>query len=217
MRTSREVLNILQNHYPERLGKFLILDAPWYFNAFFSVIKVLPHPRLAPASACCADDRVPARGVNTGCCSHSSTPSRGTRSFSCLGTRHSSARRLPRWWTSQWCREACRETLTTNHFSILTSTSRSRTKRGAECSREHSVASSASNDNAAACGWQVKLAVWLYFGTAAASSAAFLIVTRNLQVCRIGRTQLCTRIASHWSVLVRTSGLEFAREFTIRT
>jgi hypothetical protein len=69
----------------------------------------------------------------------------------------------------------------------------------------------------AACGWQVKLAVWLHFGTAAASSTAFLIVTRNLQVCRIGRTQLCTRIARHWSVVVRTSGLEFAREFTIRT
>ncbi len=39
MRTSRATLDILQNHYPERLSRFIILNAPWLFFAFFKVIS----------------------------------------------------------------------------------------------------------------------------------------------------------------------------------
>lgn len=39
MRTSRATLDILQNHYPERLSRFVILHAPWLFYAFFKVIS----------------------------------------------------------------------------------------------------------------------------------------------------------------------------------
>jgi len=39
MRTSRATLDILQNHYPERLSKFVIVHAPWLFYAFFKVIS----------------------------------------------------------------------------------------------------------------------------------------------------------------------------------
>jgi hypothetical protein len=39
MRTSRATLDILQNHYPERLSRFIILNAPWLFYAFFKVIS----------------------------------------------------------------------------------------------------------------------------------------------------------------------------------
>mmetsp|Transcript_29237 Transcript_29237/g.58915 ORF Transcript_29237/g.58915 Transcript_29237/m.58915 type:complete len:268 (-) Transcript_29237:240-1043(-) len=38
MKTSRATLTILQDHYPERLGKFVIVDAPWYFHAFYNAI-----------------------------------------------------------------------------------------------------------------------------------------------------------------------------------
>ena len=39
MRTSRATLDILQNHYPERLASFIIINAPWIFYAFFKVIS----------------------------------------------------------------------------------------------------------------------------------------------------------------------------------
>lgn len=42
--TGREVLNILQNHYPERLGKALLTNIPWYASAFLKII----HPFIDP-------------------------------------------------------------------------------------------------------------------------------------------------------------------------
>ena len=43
--TSKAVLNILQTHYPERLGHALILNVPWMLNAFFKLITPLVDPR----------------------------------------------------------------------------------------------------------------------------------------------------------------------------
>lgn len=44
---AREVLNILQNHYPERLGRALIINVPWIVNGFFKLITpfIDPHTR----------------------------------------------------------------------------------------------------------------------------------------------------------------------------
>ncbi|VBB75725.1 Putative phosphatidylinositol transfer protein PDR1 [Podospora comata] len=44
---AREVLDILQNHYPERLGKALIINMPWVVTAFFKLITpfIDPHTR----------------------------------------------------------------------------------------------------------------------------------------------------------------------------
>ncbi|KAK3358939.1 CRAL-TRIO domain-containing protein [Lasiosphaeria hispida] len=44
---AREVLNILQNHYPERLGKALIINTPWFVHGFFKIITpfIDPHTR----------------------------------------------------------------------------------------------------------------------------------------------------------------------------
>jgi hypothetical protein len=39
-----EVLNILQNHYPERLGLALILNVPWLVNMFFKLIQPFIDP-----------------------------------------------------------------------------------------------------------------------------------------------------------------------------
>ncbi|KAM7186961.1 CRAL-TRIO domain containing protein [Rhypophila sp. PSN 637] len=41
---AREVLNILQNHYPERLGKALIINVPWMVNGFFKLITPFIDP-----------------------------------------------------------------------------------------------------------------------------------------------------------------------------
>lgn len=41
---SRNVLNILQTHYPERLGRAYIINIPWLLNAFFKVIMPLVDP-----------------------------------------------------------------------------------------------------------------------------------------------------------------------------
>lgn len=38
------MLNILQNHYPERLGLALILNVPWLVNMFFNLIKPFIDP-----------------------------------------------------------------------------------------------------------------------------------------------------------------------------
>jgi len=38
------VLNILQNHYPERLGLALILNVPWIVDVFFKMIKPFIDP-----------------------------------------------------------------------------------------------------------------------------------------------------------------------------
>ncbi|PHH71054.1 hypothetical protein CDD80_5552 [Ophiocordyceps camponoti-rufipedis] len=42
--TAREVLHILQNHYPERLGKALIINVPWVVSGFFKVITPFIDP-----------------------------------------------------------------------------------------------------------------------------------------------------------------------------
>ncbi|OAQ64990.1 CRAL/TRIO domain-containing protein [Pochonia chlamydosporia 170] len=42
--TAREVLHILQSHYPERLGKALIINVPWIVWGFFKIIKPFMHP-----------------------------------------------------------------------------------------------------------------------------------------------------------------------------
>lgn len=41
---ARQVLNILQNHNPERLGRALISELPWYVNTFFKLISPLIDP-----------------------------------------------------------------------------------------------------------------------------------------------------------------------------
>ncbi len=41
---ARAVLNILQGHNPERLGKALISELPWYVNTFFKLIAPLIDP-----------------------------------------------------------------------------------------------------------------------------------------------------------------------------
>nr|POF13989.1 cral-trio domain-containing protein c23b6.04c [Quercus suber] len=41
---ARSVLNILQNHSPERLGKALITDTPWYVSTFFKLISPFIDP-----------------------------------------------------------------------------------------------------------------------------------------------------------------------------
>lgn len=39
MRTSRAILDILQNHYPERLNRAYCIRPPWIFSAFWSMIS----------------------------------------------------------------------------------------------------------------------------------------------------------------------------------
>ncbi|KAL7425259.1 hypothetical protein Q5752_000947 [Cryptotrichosporon argae] len=42
--TARKVLHILQNHYVERLGRGLVVNMPWWINAFFSAITPIMDP-----------------------------------------------------------------------------------------------------------------------------------------------------------------------------
>ncbi|KAI5781433.1 CRAL/TRIO domain-containing protein [Geopyxis carbonaria] len=42
--TGRQVLNILQNHYPERLGRALIVNIPWFVWGFFKIINPFIDP-----------------------------------------------------------------------------------------------------------------------------------------------------------------------------
>jgi hypothetical protein len=43
--TSKAVLNILQTHYPERLGHALIANVPFLLNAFYKLITPFIDPR----------------------------------------------------------------------------------------------------------------------------------------------------------------------------
>lgn len=42
--TGLKVLNILQHHYVERLGRGLVINMPWWINAFFSGIQPFMDP-----------------------------------------------------------------------------------------------------------------------------------------------------------------------------
>jgi len=44
MKTSMETLNILQNHYPERLAKAFLVRPPWIFHSFFALISPFIDP-----------------------------------------------------------------------------------------------------------------------------------------------------------------------------
>lgn len=44
MKTSLETLNILQNHYPERLYRAYIIRPPWIFSAFWNMISPFVDP-----------------------------------------------------------------------------------------------------------------------------------------------------------------------------
>eukprot|EP01035_Chromulina_nebulosa_P018047 gene18047-23689_t len=44
MKTSRETLSILQDHYPERLHKAYLINSPWIFNAIFSALSPFIDP-----------------------------------------------------------------------------------------------------------------------------------------------------------------------------
>lgn len=46
--TSRAVLNILQTHYPEHLGRAIIINIPFLLNAFFSFITPFVDPVTRP-------------------------------------------------------------------------------------------------------------------------------------------------------------------------
>ncbi|KAG9070014.1 hypothetical protein KI688_009344 [Linnemannia hyalina] len=41
---AREIINVLGNHYPERLGKGYIIHAPWFFFPFFKLISPFIDP-----------------------------------------------------------------------------------------------------------------------------------------------------------------------------
>ena len=44
MKTSRATLSILQNHYPERLHRFLLLNVPTIFSVFWNAIRPFIDP-----------------------------------------------------------------------------------------------------------------------------------------------------------------------------
>jgi len=45
MKTVKEVIHILQNHYVERLGKGIVVNVPFYLSTFFNIIKSLLDPK----------------------------------------------------------------------------------------------------------------------------------------------------------------------------
>lgn len=42
--TARQALNILQNHYVERMGRAIVVNMPWWVNAFMSAIQPFMDP-----------------------------------------------------------------------------------------------------------------------------------------------------------------------------
>ncbi|RPA79185.1 CRAL/TRIO domain-containing protein [Ascobolus immersus RN42] len=61
MSIAKEVLSILQNHYPERLGKALVNNVPWLVNTFFKLIMpfVDAHTRSKVGFNCDVREFVP--------------------------------------------------------------------------------------------------------------------------------------------------------------
>ncbi|KAH9605636.1 hypothetical protein KSS87_021612 [Heliosperma pusillum] len=45
VRTARDIINILQNHYPERLGVAFLYNPPRIFQAFWKVVKYFLDPK----------------------------------------------------------------------------------------------------------------------------------------------------------------------------
>lgn len=54
MNVSLYVLNVLQNHYVERLGRGLVLNMPWFVNGFFKAISPLMDPITRDKVGCCS-------------------------------------------------------------------------------------------------------------------------------------------------------------------
>lgn len=44
MKTSMEILHILQNHYPERLKRAYMINPPWIFSTFWTMISPFVDP-----------------------------------------------------------------------------------------------------------------------------------------------------------------------------
>eukprot|EP00026_Physarum_polycephalum_P015386 Phypoly_transcript_16053.p1 GENE.Phypoly_transcript_16053~~Phypoly_transcript_16053.p1 ORF type:complete len:251 (+),score=47.87 Phypoly_transcript_16053:103-855(+) len=40
---AQQCLQILQNHYPERLGAAYIINSPWFFNALYAILSIFIH------------------------------------------------------------------------------------------------------------------------------------------------------------------------------
>lgn len=45
IKTVREIISVLQNHYPERLAIIVLYNPPRIFQAFFKVVKYFTDPR----------------------------------------------------------------------------------------------------------------------------------------------------------------------------
>mmetsp|Transcript_5852 Transcript_5852/g.8190 ORF Transcript_5852/g.8190 Transcript_5852/m.8190 type:complete len:267 (-) Transcript_5852:9-809(-) len=44
MEVTKASVNILQNHYPERLGLCFVINAPWYFSLLYKIVSLLLDP-----------------------------------------------------------------------------------------------------------------------------------------------------------------------------
>eukprot|EP00818_Percolomonas_sp_WS_P010370 CAMPEP_0117437006 /NCGR_PEP_ID=MMETSP0759-20121206/1300_1 /TAXON_ID=63605 /ORGANISM="Percolomonas cosmopolitus, Strain WS" /LENGTH=255 /DNA_ID=CAMNT_0005228623 /DNA_START=1446 /DNA_END=2213 /DNA_ORIENTATION=+ len=44
---ARQVIHILSNHYPERLGVCYMMDTPWLFSLFWKSISIFLHPNTS--------------------------------------------------------------------------------------------------------------------------------------------------------------------------
>lgn len=45
--TRKQAMHILQSHYPERLGRMLVIQLPWYANILLRCVRPFLHPRTA--------------------------------------------------------------------------------------------------------------------------------------------------------------------------
>ncbi len=58
---ARVFLNVSAEYYPERLGHFVVLDAPSVFNMLFKVPPSPPFPPFLPHCCDCARTRPPCK------------------------------------------------------------------------------------------------------------------------------------------------------------